>query len=143
MIDDFAAFARLVDALRPWLPQLVVVGGWAHRLHRLHPFASPPHYLPVRTRDADLAFAKASALRGDVRAALKNAGFNEERFGDDAPPVKHYRLAEVAVPTWPGGGRRRGRPGPESVGGRTVWVCVMVVGPVSGREPPRRTPTGR
>jgi len=33
-VEDFEAFARLVTALRPWLGQLVVVGGWAHRLHR-------------------------------------------------------------------------------------------------------------
>jgi hypothetical protein len=28
-VDDFSAFARLIDALRPWLGGLVIVGGWA------------------------------------------------------------------------------------------------------------------
>jgi hypothetical protein len=98
MIEDFAPFARLIDALRPWLPRLVVVGGWAHRLHRLHPLANPPLYLPLRTRDADLAFSMDAGLDGDVRWALREAGFSEEHFGDDNPPVTHYRLGnEVAV----------------------------------------------
>ena len=30
-------FARLIQALDPWLDQLVVIGGWAHRLYRIHP----------------------------------------------------------------------------------------------------------
>ena len=34
---EFASFARLVESLRPWLDQVVVIGGWAHRLYRLHP----------------------------------------------------------------------------------------------------------
>ena len=91
---DFASFARLIDALRPWLPRLVVVGGWAHRLHRFHPLANPPHYPPIRTRDADFAFSKASALEGDVFAALRRAGFGKELFGDHAPPVTHYSLGK-------------------------------------------------
>ena len=41
-MEDLEAFARLVTALRPWLGQLVVVGGWAHRLHRFHRLAKPP-----------------------------------------------------------------------------------------------------
>ncbi len=59
-MNDTAAFARLVDALRPWLNQVVIVGGWSHRLHRFHPLANPPAYLPLMTRDADLAFSEAA-----------------------------------------------------------------------------------
>ena len=93
-MDDMEAFARLVTALRPWLGQLVVAGGWAHRLHRLHRLAKLPDHLPLRTRDTDLAFAPDEALAGDVRTALTDAGFTEELFGDDAPPATHYRLGE-------------------------------------------------
>ena len=50
-MEDFDAFARLVTALRPWLGQLAVVGGWAHRLQRFHRLANPPGHLPLRTRD--------------------------------------------------------------------------------------------
>jgi hypothetical protein len=35
--SDVEYFARLVDALEPWLDQVVIIGGWAHRLYRLHP----------------------------------------------------------------------------------------------------------
>jgi hypothetical protein len=34
---DAIHFARLIDTLQPWLNQVVVIGGWAHRLYRLHP----------------------------------------------------------------------------------------------------------
>lgn len=65
-MDDLAPIARLVDALRPWLNHLVIVGGWAHRLHRFHPWASPPAYRPLRTQDADVAFSSTAPLVGDT-----------------------------------------------------------------------------
>ena len=49
-MDDFEAFARLVTALRPWLGQLVVVGGWAHRLYQSHPQAAAPRFPRRRPR---------------------------------------------------------------------------------------------
>ena len=93
-MEDMVAFARLVTALRPWLGRLIVVGGWAHRLHRFHPRANAPAHLPLRTRDTDLAFSPDEALAGDVRTALAEAGFREEPFGDDSPPATHYGLGE-------------------------------------------------
>lgn len=93
-MEDREAFARLVTALQPWLGQLVVVGGWAHRLHRFHRLANPPDHSAPRTRDTDLAFSPDVALAGNVRAALVEAGFTEEFFGDDAPPATHYGLGE-------------------------------------------------
>lgn len=117
-MEDFDAFARLVTALRPWLGQLVVVGGWAHRLHRFHPLAKAPEHLPLRTRDTDLAFSTDAVLAGDLRTALTDAGFTEELFGDDAPPATHYRLgeedegfyAEFLTPLQGRGVKRGGRP---------------------------------
>ena len=91
-MEDFPALARLVDALRPWLGHLVLVGGWAHRLHRLHPLASPPAYQPIRTLDADLALALEAPIQGDIRKALRAAGFAEELSGDHRPPITQYRL---------------------------------------------------
>jgi hypothetical protein len=37
--QDMENFAPLIEALHPWLDQVVVIGGWAHRLYRLHPLA--------------------------------------------------------------------------------------------------------
>jgi Nucleotidyltransferase len=117
-VEDMEAFARLVTALRPWLGQLVVVGGWAHRLHRFHGLAKPPDHLPLRTRDTDLAFSPDEALAGNLRTALTDAGFAEELFGDDAPPTTHYRLgeddagfyAEFLTPLHGSGLKRDGKP---------------------------------
>ena len=39
-MNDLEAFAKLVQALDPWRGQLVFIGGWSHRLHTLHPYAS-------------------------------------------------------------------------------------------------------
>ena len=93
-MEDFANFARLVEAIRPWLGHVVIVGGWAHRLHRFHPLATAQEYQPLRTRDVDLAFSPDAPLQGDLRKALSKAGFREELSGEDTPPVTHYRLGE-------------------------------------------------
>ena len=66
-MEDVASFARLVEAIRPWLPHIVIVGGWAHRLHRFHPFAMTQEYQPIRTRDVDLAFSPRAALAGNLK----------------------------------------------------------------------------
>ena len=53
--SDVEYFARLVDALEPWLDQVVIIGGWAHRLYRLHPLAQPLEYETLGTLDTDVA----------------------------------------------------------------------------------------
>jgi hypothetical protein len=116
-VEDLRAFAHLVEAIRPWLGQLVVVGGWAQRLYRFHPLASPPAYWPIRTRDADLAFSLDAPLSGDLGAALEKAGFTPELLGEHAPPVTQYRLGaedarfyvEFLTPLHGSGLKRSGR----------------------------------
>lgn len=96
-MEDSGSFARLIDAIRPWLSQLVIVGGWAHRLHRFHPLANALQYQAIRTRDADIAFSENAPLDGDLLAALSNAGFKEDSSGDDTPPITHYRLSHESA----------------------------------------------
>ena len=93
-MTDLGAFARLVVALAPWQSQLVIVGGWAHRLFRHHPLADRPSYQPLLTRDADVAFASGGQLEGSIKSALDSAGFKEDLFGEHRPPVSHYSLGE-------------------------------------------------
>jgi hypothetical protein len=62
---EFASFARLAESLTPWLDQVVIIGGWAHRLHRLHPFAQPLQYEPLATLDADVALPRRIRVAGD------------------------------------------------------------------------------
>ena len=119
-MNDREAFAKLVEALHPWLDKLVFVGGWAHQLHRLHPDASRPAYQPVITRDADVAFAAQARLVGDIGAALKTAGFRKELLGDHTPPVAHYHIeegdegfyAEFLAPLIGSANKRDGTPDP-------------------------------
>lgn len=70
-MDEHAAFGRLVDALRPWLDQVVIVGGWAHRLHRHTQLAVAPAYEPVQTLDADVAMARRAKPQSKERTMEK------------------------------------------------------------------------
>ena len=95
-MNDLEAFARLVQALAPWRQQLIFIGGWGHRLHRLDPRANRTDYQPVFTRDTDLAFANKETIEGDIKQALTEHGFQEELSGDHRPPAAHYTLGDEA-----------------------------------------------
>ena len=117
-MDDFAAFARLLDALRPWLGHVIIIGGWSHRLHRFHPLSHPPAYAALRTKDADIAFSLSAPLTGDIAEAMKAAGFHEDLSGEHTPPITQYRLegddqnfsAEFLAPLHGSGLERNGQP---------------------------------
>lgn len=90
---DLEAFARLIEALEPWLEQVVIIGGWAHRLYRLDPRAQKLTYPPLTTLDSDVAVpAKMDAKGENIRERLLAAGFQEEFVGEDRPPATHYHL---------------------------------------------------
>jgi hypothetical protein len=95
-VQDPDAFKRLIDALQPWLDQVVIVGGWAHQLYRLHPGAQQLEYQPLGTLDADVALPATLPVREpDIRERLLAYGFTEEILGYDHPPATHYCLAGV------------------------------------------------
>ena len=86
-------FGRLLAALEPWLDQIVIVGGWAHRLYRLHPYAQALDYPPLSTLDADVAMSSTLMIEEQgIHARLLAFGFEEEFFGDNRPPATHYHL---------------------------------------------------
>lgn len=90
---ELGPFARLIEALDPWLDQVVIIGGWAHRLYRLHPRAQALAYPPLTTLDSDVAVpARIEAKETNIRERLLAAGFQEEFVGEDRPPATHYRL---------------------------------------------------
>lgn len=90
-----AAFSRLIAALDPWLDQVVIVGGWAHRLYRLHPSAQKLDFAPLMTLDADVALPPTLPNQApSTREALMANGFEAEFRGDDTPPATLYRLAD-------------------------------------------------
>src|SRR6266576_1189095 len=87
------AICRLIVALEPWLTQVVIIGGWAHRLYLLHPSAQHIEYLPLTTLDTDIAVsARLKVIDTDVRGRLIANGFEEERLGQDQPPATRYCL---------------------------------------------------
>jgi Nucleotidyltransferase len=93
--QDRTAFARVVRALRPYLDELVFVGGWAHRLLALHELAGALDFQPLMTSDVDIATEGRSRVQGSsMRDLLRQNGFTEELSGDERPPVTEYRLGE-------------------------------------------------
>lgn len=94
---DIAGFGRLITALDPWLDQIVIIGGWAHRLHRLDPRAQKVEFAPLMTFDADIALPSAVPGRTpSIRELLVANGFEEDFRGDDIPPATHYRFGDEA-----------------------------------------------
>lgn len=95
---EFASFARLAESLTPWLDQVVIIGGWAHRLHRLHPLAQPLQYEPLATLDADVALPRRIRVAGDeIYQRLAANGFEAEFLGHHRPPAAHYRLTDPGI----------------------------------------------
>lgn len=129
--SDLSAFGRLITALEPWLRHIVIIGGWAHRLYRLHPKAQSLDYMPLTTQDADIAVPSALPVhQDDIRERLHQAGFDEDFVGTDHPPATHYRLsaeqgafyAEFLAPLVGGEYDRRGK---RVVTGRVGGITVQ------------------
>jgi hypothetical protein len=83
---DDEKFVQLADAIGPYLDRVVIVGGWAHRLLRLHSLALTLPYAPLMTRDTDVAIPPGMRIdEGSLRERLLARGFTEEFSGDDRP----------------------------------------------------------
>src|ERR1700692_1836674 len=92
---ELEAFSKFIIALEPWLGEVVLVGGWAHRLYRLDPRARKLDYLPLTTLDGDVAVPpKLKKEESTVRKRLLKAGFEEEFIGEDRPPATHYHYGK-------------------------------------------------
>jgi hypothetical protein len=112
--SETSSFSRLMLALSPYRGDLVLIGGWAHRLFRLHSLAAPTGFEPLVTLDADLAVpARIPPRQEDLRALLIKNGFGERLLGDAEPPVTRYVLegdagfyAEFVTPLTGSGGIR-------------------------------------
>lgn len=67
-LRDLGSFSRLVATLSGWLDRVVIIGGWAHRPYRLHPYAQAVEYDPLTTLDTDVAIpAELPATTEDLR----------------------------------------------------------------------------
>jgi hypothetical protein len=93
--DEAGALAHLILALREFRNDVVVIGGWAHRLSRLHPLSQAVDFEPLFSEDVDMALpAKLPPREEDLRAILQKAGFKADFVGENQPPVTHYRLGD-------------------------------------------------
>src|SRR6267154_780251 len=71
---------EFIVAIEPWLGEVVLVGGWAHRLYRLDPRARKLDYLPLTTLDGDVAVPPTlKKEESTVRKRLLEAGFELTR----------------------------------------------------------------
>jgi hypothetical protein len=84
-VSEIEPFAKFIEALDPWLEEVVVVGGWVHRLFRLDFRARNLKYLPLTTLDGDVAVpSNLKTEESTVRDRLLKAGFIEEFVGEEA-----------------------------------------------------------
>ena len=82
---------RIVNALRPYLDQLVLVGAWCHRLLQFHPLATAVAFDPLMTEDADVATPDRLPSRSpSLDEALTAGGFKAHLSGDGKLPVTKY-----------------------------------------------------
>ena len=92
---ELEAFSKFILALEPWLGEVVLVGGWAHRLYRLDPRARKLDYLPLTTLDGDVAVP--SKLKKEESTVRKRQGRLPRRICwtgspiDDALPLRKRR----------------------------------------------------
>ena len=124
---DLASFARAVEALRPYLEDLVFIGGWAHFLYTRRPEAVPLGFEPLFTEDADIAAPLGLPVRSrPIPELLAAAGFEPRLSGEHRPPIAEYVLGdddsgfyiEFLAPLFGGEHKRGGRPDvTTSVGG--------------------------
>jgi hypothetical protein len=85
---------RGLTALEPVRSDLVLVGGTAHRLFRLHDLAEAPNSEPLTTEDVDFAAPSGLQQKGDTPLLdlLREASFEEELRGSEECPSCVYIL---------------------------------------------------
>jgi hypothetical protein len=90
--DDESLIAQLAELIRPLDQQIVVIGGWANRLHRRVDLAQQVDFEPLHTEDVDLATNTSLTPSIDIGDALTRAGFDADMRGDATPPATRYVL---------------------------------------------------
>jgi hypothetical protein len=92
-------FLSTVQALKPYLGDIICIGGCANALYRIHETASSPVPDYLGTKDIDWAVPTRLAERGgkSLSEFMKKAGFVEELHGTQAEPVVKYRSGNEAV----------------------------------------------
>lgn len=93
---ELQALASSLAALGPYLEDVVLVGGWAHRLFHLHPWARPREFAPLATNDVDFAVPARTPPRESTLSSLLAAAGYEARHKSihTRPPLVRYQRAD-------------------------------------------------
>ncbi|MBI3185278.1 MAG: hypothetical protein HYZ28_24330 [Myxococcales bacterium] len=96
-MTDRELLVRFLEALGPASSEILVIGGWAHRLLCLHPLAVRSGLQPLVTKDVDVLFS-GPRTSVDISSRLSAAGFSmRPKPGDERPAVADY-----VHPAYPG-----------------------------------------
>lgn len=110
--------SQALAALAPYFPNLVIIGGTAHRLFPLHPLGVQPSFELLTTEDVDIAVSLelASADDSQLLDALTNAGFQERIGGADKAECTYVLRSrptaylQFLAPLMGSGEKRDGKP---------------------------------
>lgn len=90
---SLAAFSRLVMALGPYLEDVVVIGGWAHRLFALRHRSEAFNFSPLATDDADIGLPLDLRVRDrKLDELLRSQGFKETLSSQEDQLLCRYQL---------------------------------------------------
>jgi hypothetical protein len=92
--SDLLALFRTLDTLKPYLEEIVIVGGWVPFLYRKYG-EIPARHPSVRTMDIDIAVPRQVPDNGrpTVDNLLSKAGYTAKVLGPANHPVVKYELA--------------------------------------------------
>ena len=92
-------FGDAVDVLRPYLDDIICIGGCANALYRYHDLASSsaPEYLGTKDSDWALPVRLAQRTTEPLAKLMTKAGFVEQLLVSDSEPVVKYRPKGDAI----------------------------------------------
>lgn len=80
----------VLEPMKPYLPEIVVCGGWTLYIYRKWVLGQPGP-LPLRTGDVDVAVPKRLPVQAEpLEKLLGEAGFHEDLTGSGRLPVMHF-----------------------------------------------------
>lgn len=88
--SDLLSLVKTLEVLKPYLKDIVIVGGWVPLLYRRYG-RIPSRHPSVRTMDIDLAVPRRLKERGrpTIDELLSSAGYRVRVYGSDVSAVKY------------------------------------------------------
>jgi len=95
--NDFLSLLKTLGILKPYLKEIVIVGGWVPPLYRRYG-QMPSRHPSVRTMDIDVAVPRRldEGRRPTIDELLSSAGYEMRIYGSDISVVKYELSSPVA-----------------------------------------------